>query len=63
MAKRHEKFEIFRDGDGEFRWRLRAKNGKIVADSGEGYKKRKDCVRGMEITMRAGWYTERVDLT
>lgn len=30
------KFEIFKDKQGQWRWRLRARNGKIVA-VGEGY--------------------------
>jgi len=34
------KFEIFKDEAGEFRWRLVAKNGNIVAVSGEGYEKK-----------------------
>jgi uncharacterized protein YegP (UPF0339 family) len=31
------KFEVYRDAAGEWRWRLKAANGRIVADSGEGY--------------------------
>lgn len=34
------KFQVYRDKAGEWRWRLRAKNGRIVADSGEGYKRK-----------------------
>lgn len=30
-------FHTYKDGAGEWRWSLKAKNGKIVADSGEGY--------------------------
>lgn len=30
-------FVIYPDRKGEFRWRLVARNGRIVADSGEGY--------------------------
>ena len=30
------KFEIYEDGNGEFRWRLKAANGEVVASS-EGY--------------------------
>ncbi len=30
-------FEIFEDKAGEYRWRLVASNGEIIADSGEGY--------------------------
>jgi uncharacterized protein YegP (UPF0339 family) len=31
------KFELFRDSAGEYRWHLKAPNGKVIADSGEGY--------------------------
>lgn len=31
------KFIIYKDKQGKARWRLTAKNGKTVADSGEGY--------------------------
>lgn len=33
------KIEIYEATDG-FRWRLKARNGKVLADSGESYKKR-----------------------
>jgi uncharacterized protein YegP (UPF0339 family) len=29
--------EVYRDAKGEHRWRMKASNGRIVADSGEGY--------------------------
>jgi uncharacterized protein YegP (UPF0339 family) len=32
------RFELYEDKAGGWRWRLVAKNGRIVADSGEGYK-------------------------
>ena len=40
MAKRTKKYkaEIYCDDVGEYRWRIIASNGNIVADSGEGYK-------------------------
>ena len=34
------KFEIYKDQAGEHRWRLRASNGRIIAGSCEGYKRR-----------------------
>ena len=37
---RHAKLQIYRDGRREWRWRLRASNGRVVADSGEGYRRR-----------------------
>ncbi len=37
---RTAKLQIYRDARREWRWRLRASNGRIVADSGEGYRRR-----------------------
>ena len=37
-------FEIYEDAGGEWRWRLRHRNGNIVADSGEGYASRSNAV-------------------
>lgn len=31
------RFEIFKDNRGDWRWRLKAPNGPIVADSAEAY--------------------------
>lgn len=33
-------FEVYTDKSGEWRWRLVARNGRIIADSGEGYSSR-----------------------
>jgi uncharacterized protein YegP (UPF0339 family) len=30
-------FQVYRDSAGQWRWRLKAANGRIVGDSGEGY--------------------------
>ncbi len=38
------KFHIYRDRKKEWRWRLKAGNGKIVADSGEGYKRKSSAI-------------------
>ena len=34
---RVETAEVYRDAEGDWRWQGRAANGKIVAESGEGY--------------------------
>lgn len=31
------KFHIYEDDGGEWRWRLKAANGRIISDSAEGY--------------------------
>ena len=37
------KIKIYRDGAHEFRWRLVASNGRIIADSAEGYTDKAHC--------------------
>ena len=37
------KYEIYQDKRGEWRWRLKAANGKILAVSSEGYRHWIDC--------------------
>ena len=47
------RFELYRDAKGEWRWRLRAKNGAVVAESGEGYLRREDCEHGIGLVRQA----------
>jgi uncharacterized protein YegP (UPF0339 family) len=42
------RFEVYEDAAGEFRWRLVAGNGEIVADSAEGYTRWEDAERAVE---------------
>lgn len=44
---KHPKFEVYTDKAGEFRFRLKAKNGEIIATS-EGYKSKASCLNGIE---------------
>ncbi len=44
---KHPKFEVYTDKAGEFRFRLKARNGEIIAVS-EGYKKKASCLNGIE---------------
>jgi uncharacterized protein len=41
-------FVLYRSGF-EFRWRLRAANGRIIADSGEGYFNKSDCLAAIRL--------------
>jgi len=47
--KEKYKFEIYKDKKDEWRWRFVAPNGRIIADSGEGYKWKGDCLHGIEL--------------
>ena len=43
----HPKYEVYQDKAGEFRFRLKAKNGEIIV-TGEGYKAKDSCLNGIE---------------
>ena len=45
--QKHPKFEVYVDKAGEFRFRLKATNGQIIA-TGEGYKAKAGCLNGIE---------------
>lgn len=45
--KKHPKFEMYQDKAGEFRFRLKARNGEIVIFS-EGYTTKVNCLNGIE---------------
>ena len=46
-AQKHPKFEIYVDKAGEYRFRLKAKNGEIILAS-EGYSSKDGCENGVE---------------
>jgi uncharacterized protein YegP (UPF0339 family) len=58
------RFEIYRGGSntlfsgisGEWRWRLRATNGEIIAH-GESYQNRGDCLHAIELVKKLSLYT------
>jgi len=41
-------FELYKDNAQEFRWRLKSANGQILATSGQGYKAKADCQKGVQ---------------
>lgn len=46
-TEKNPKFEVYVDKAGEFRFRLKARNGEIIATS-EGYKAKAGCFNGIE---------------
>ena len=47
----HPKFEVYVDTAGEFRFRLKARTGEIIA-TGEGYKAKASCLNGIDSIRR-----------
>lgn len=62
---RQPRFEVYPDAGGEWRWRLVARNGRIVAESGEGYKRRYPAVRAAYtvkgVARDAAWFPRVFD--
>ncbi len=48
---KHPKFEVYLDKAGEYRFRLKATNGQIIA-VGEGYKAKASCFNGIDSVKR-----------
>ena len=60
------KFEIYRSGDSllslQWRWRLVAANGEVVADSAEGYVSKFDCEYAIGLVRSTSQSTPIVDV-
>lgn len=54
------KFEVYRDNDKRYRWRLRAANGEPIA-SGEAYKVGAKCLHAVEL-IRQGAVSAEVEI-
>lgn len=46
-TEKNPKFEVYQDKAGEYRFRLKATNGQVIATS-EGYKAKASCLNGVE---------------
>jgi len=42
-------FHIYKDHRSQWRWCLKAANGRIIADSGEAYSTKSNCRRAVEL--------------
>ena len=58
--EKHPKFEVYQDKAGEFRFRLKATNGQIIAVS-EGYKAKASCENGIASVRKNAEEAEIVD--
>ncbi len=56
------RFEVYRDAGGQYRFRLKAPNGEIIAVS-EAYTTKSSCLNGIESVKRNAPIAEIVDLT
>ena len=61
-VEKHPKFELYQDKAGEFRFRLKATNGGIIAAS-QGYSSKSGCQNGIDSVKRNAPDAEIVDET
>jgi uncharacterized protein YegP (UPF0339 family) len=45
-------FELYEDAGGQYRWRLRHRNGNVVADGGQGYTRKHNAKKGLASVRR-----------
>jgi uncharacterized protein YegP (UPF0339 family) len=55
-------FVVYTDREGKYRWSFEANNYRTIADSGEGYNSKHDCLHGIELLKKyEGLYQSYVD--
>lgn len=47
-------YYLYRDQVGHWRWYLQSSNGRKLADSGEGYFNKRDCVTAIQLVRGSG---------
>lgn len=57
------RFRIYKDSRNQFRWRLLARNRKVIADSGESYKEKRNCMKAINLIRVNGSYAVIDDRT
>jgi uncharacterized protein YegP (UPF0339 family) len=56
-------FEVYQDKAKEYRWRLKAPNGQVIAASSEGYKGKQDCQKAVDTIKKGAAKAEVEDKT
>ncbi len=56
-------FEVYKDAKEEFRWRLKATNGQIIATGGQGYSAKADCKHAIESIQKGAASAKVEDMT
>jgi uncharacterized protein len=49
----HPYFSLYKDANNQWRWNLKAKNHKVIADSAEGYHNKQDAIHGIALVKGA----------
>ena len=55
-------FEVYKDKSSSWRWRLKADNGKVIADCGEGYSSKSACKDGLAVVKKEAYSAEVKEL-
>jgi uncharacterized protein YegP (UPF0339 family) len=56
-------FHCYKDTRNEWRWRLEAGNNKKIAESGEGYTDRRDCLHAIDLIQQGAATSSVLDVT
>ena len=59
---KNARFEIYKDKENQWRWRLVSSNGNIIAcGAGDGYHNKQDCIAGLKATVNAPFNIVSID--
>lgn len=56
------RFELYPDVRGDYRWRLRATNGQVIATGGQGYASERSAREGIESVKRNAPQAEVIEV-
>jgi uncharacterized protein len=56
-------YYLYKDTAGQYRWYLEAGNNRKIANGGEGYHNRQDCISAVHLVMGTNGTTPFTDLT
>jgi uncharacterized protein YegP (UPF0339 family) len=62
IEESQSQFELYEDAGGQYRWRLRHRNGNVIATSGEGYSSRQKARQGLAAVRRDAYGGSVLDL-
>jgi uncharacterized protein YegP (UPF0339 family) len=61
--ERAARFEVYKDRQKQYRWRFRAADGGLIADSSAGHNEKADCLEEIELVRQEALGAEMIDPT
>ena len=56
-------YVLYKDANSQFRWQLQAANRRVIANSGEGYHNKTDCISAINLVRGTDGNTPLTDIS